>query len=67
VRKLWDQYHGGHRTIHNMNEPGYRLTKGIIQPSKFNLSRIWLGMTLGLFLGAISFLVYAAGVIMHVR
>jgi hypothetical protein len=65
VRRLWDQYHGGHRTPENMNEPGYRQTKGIVRTTSLNLSWIWMGMTLGLYLGAISFVFYAAHVIKH--
>jgi hypothetical protein len=63
VRRLWDQYHGGHRTIENMNEPGYRLSKGVMQTGSLNLSWIWMGMTLGLALGALSFVIYSAELI----
>ena len=63
MRRLWDQYHGGHRTLENMKEPGYRLTKGILQTGKMNLSWVWLGMTGGFFTGAICFVLYAAALL----
>jgi hypothetical protein len=65
MRKLWDQYHGGHRTIHNMREAGYRITKVIPQTGGINLSYVWFGMMFGLMLGAIFFVVYAWGIIAH--
>jgi hypothetical protein len=67
MRRLWDQYHGGHRTVDNMKEPGYRMTRGIMQTGGMNLSWVWLGMTLGFFLGAFCFVIYAYTVIAHGR
>jgi hypothetical protein len=64
VRRLWDQYHGGHRTRENMHEPGYRVTKGIMQSANLTLSWLWLGMTGGFLGGALCFLIYAA-VLLH--
>jgi hypothetical protein len=63
MRRLWDQYHAGNRTLDNMKEPGYRLTRFLPQTVGFNLSYAWLGMTLGLFGGALSFVIYAWGII----
>jgi len=63
IRRLWDQYHGGHRTEENMREPGYRLTKGIMQTGNMNLSWYWLGMTGGFFAGAVCFVLYAASLL----
>lgn len=65
MRRLWDQYHGGHRTVENMNEPGYRITTGIVQTGGINLSWAWLAMMFGFFLGALFFVVYAGIVIAH--
>jgi hypothetical protein len=67
MRRLWDQYHGGHRTIHNMHEAGYRITKAIPQTGGINLSYIWSGMVFGLILGAAFFVAYAWGLIAHGR
>jgi hypothetical protein len=63
MRRLWDQYHMGHRTIENMHEAGYRVTKGIPQTGGMNLSWFWLGMTGCFFLGAVFFVFYAWGII----
>lgn len=67
MRRLWDQYHGGHRTTENIKEPGYRMTKGIMQIGGMNLSWVWFGMTVGLFAGALCFAIYAYTVIAHGR
>ncbi len=63
MRRLWDQYHAGNRTLENMKEPGYRLTRFLPQTGSFNLSYAWLGITLGLFGGAVFFIIYAWGII----
>jgi hypothetical protein len=44
VRRLWDQYHMGNRTPENKDEPGYRITPGVVKFEKLNLSWTWLGM-----------------------
>jgi hypothetical protein len=67
MRRLWDQYHGGHRTVENMREPGYRITRGIMQTGGMNLSLVWLAMTSGFFFGALCFVIYAYTVIAHGR
>jgi hypothetical protein len=50
-----------------MNEPGYRLTRGIMQTGGINLSWVWLAMMLGFFLGALCFVMYAYTVIVKNR
>jgi hypothetical protein len=65
MRRLWDQYHMGHRTVENMAEPGYRVTKGIVKTNGINLSWVWLGMMFGFFFGAFFFAIFAAGMILR--
>jgi type III secretory pathway component EscT len=55
----------GHRTVENMAEPGYRVTKGIVKTNGINLSWVWLGMMFGFFFGAFFFAIFAAGMILR--
>jgi|HubBroStandDraft_1064217.scaffolds.fasta_scaffold26002_3 hypothetical protein len=65
MRRLWDQYHMGHRTRENMHEPGYRITPGIMQTGAINLSWVWLGMVFGFFYGALFLVIFAGRVIAY--
>jgi len=60
MRRLWDQYDMGHRTIENKDEPGYRITPRLLKIDQLNLSWVWLGMTGTFYSGAVLFVIYAA-------
>jgi hypothetical protein len=65
IRRIWDQYHGGHRTVDNMHEPGYRQTKWLMQTATLNMSWFWLGMTGSFFAGAVCFVIYASSLLLR--
>jgi hypothetical protein len=60
IRRVWDQFHDTHRTPENASKPGYRKTRWVVNFGDFNLSAVWVTMTLSFYIGAIFFTVFAA-------
>jgi len=61
VRLMWDELHEAHRKAENADQPGFRKTRLVLQPERFNRSFVYGGMVAFFYLGAFLFFVFAAG------